>query len=45
MSIESLYFRRYCTVELTAAADGDKTVPESNESNNVANVNLARCGR
>lgn len=43
VSIESLYFRRYCTVDLTATADAGKTVPESNESNNVVNVDVTRC--
>ena len=43
VSIESLYFRRYCTVDMTATVDAGKTVPESNENNNVAYVDLTRC--
>ena len=43
VSIESLYFRRYCTVDMTATVDAGKTVVESNENNNVAYVNLTRC--
>ena len=43
VSIESLYFRRYCTVGLTATADVGKTVYESNENNNGATANLRRC--
>lgn len=43
VSVESLYFRRYCTVGLTATADVGKTVHESNENNNVVTANLRRC--
>lgn len=43
VSMESLYFRRYCTVDFTATADAGKAVPESSEANNVTNVDLSRC--
>ncbi|MFP5316785.1 MAG: CARDB domain-containing protein [Acidimicrobiia bacterium] len=43
LTFESLYFRRYCWVELTATADAGKTVSESNEHNNVAFRELQRC--
>lgn len=43
VTIESLYFRRYCTVALTTTADVGKTVHESNENNNLANASLRRC--